>query len=171
MSTLPFILHLRHVCETIFDVMLSTHICGLEAYQKRSKENGEKQGGKRPSLDGWNLAPKFAQDALAMFRKAEDKCQRGDVHSANDTVEKALLSLKDRYSIHRFHLLFLTSVLVQMQFQQCTFQLTGWDDAEVEKRTVSFLYSFLFFDEHGQSATCRSLSSDRQCDICIPYIR
>ena len=37
MSTLPFILHLRHVCETIFDVMLSAYICGLEAYQKRPK--------------------------------------------------------------------------------------------------------------------------------------
>ncbi|KAF9505804.1 hypothetical protein BS47DRAFT_1385816 [Hydnum rufescens UP504] len=92
-SALPFILHLRCVCEIIFDVMLRGYIAGLEAYEKQSKAIGDKQGSKRSSLDGWDQAHKSAQDALAMFRNAEDQRRGGDVYSANTTVKEAILML------------------------------------------------------------------------------
>ena len=119
--TLPFILHLRCVCETIFDVMLSAYIPGLEAYHKRSKVNGEKQGWKRPNLDGWDRALKSAEDALAMSRKAEDERRGGDVHSPNTTLEEALLTPKDRYRFHSSVPPIISySVSVQEQFRLCT---------------------------------------------------
>jgi hypothetical protein len=103
--------------------MLSAYISGLEAYDKRSKVKGEKQGSKRPSLDGWDRALESAQDALTMFRKAEDERRGGDVHSANTTVEEALLMLKDRYCFHsRVPAIVSYSVAVQEQFQLCTIQ-------------------------------------------------
>jgi hypothetical protein len=51
-TSLPFILHLRCVCETIFDVMLTGYTSGLNAYGKRSVLAGKREGLKRPSLDG-----------------------------------------------------------------------------------------------------------------------
>jgi hypothetical protein len=97
------------VCETIFDVMLSPYISGLEACHERSNAGRGGQGSKRPSIDEWDQALESAEEALAIFRKAEGLREGGDVHSANASVEEACLALKKRYaSIHQFHPLVLT---------------------------------------------------------------
>jgi hypothetical protein len=80
----------------IFDVMLSAYIAGMKAYYNRSQEKGKNQGSKRPSLDGWDLARRSAERALAEFREAEGQRKRGDLDSADATVGRALLSLQER---------------------------------------------------------------------------
>jgi hypothetical protein len=55
-SSLPFILQLRCVCETIFDVMLSAYIAGLKAYHDQSNDRGKQQVLQRPSFDAWDRA-------------------------------------------------------------------------------------------------------------------
>jgi len=96
-TSLPFILQLRRICETVFDVMLCAYISGLEAHHKQSKGRGEREGSKRPSLDKWDQALAFAQDALKTFREAESQRSRGDVASANASVQEALRALQKRY--------------------------------------------------------------------------
>jgi hypothetical protein len=96
-TSLPFILQLRCVCETIFDVMLSAYIAGLQAYYNRSEGKGKKLGSKRPRFDGWDRALQSATRALAAFRKAEGQRQAKDIDSADAIVEEALLALHERY--------------------------------------------------------------------------
>jgi hypothetical protein len=99
-TCLPFILQLRCVCETIFDVMLSAYIAGLEAYHGRSKERGKQEGLKRPSFDAWDSALQTAQFAQTKFREAEAQRKAGDITSADLTVKKALDELSTRYGFH-----------------------------------------------------------------------
>jgi len=96
-TSLPFILQLRCVCETIFDVMLSAYIAGLKAYYNKSKNKREKQGSKRPSLDGWDKALQSADRAQEIFREAEDQRKDGHIDSADVTISKALVALQTRY--------------------------------------------------------------------------
>jgi hypothetical protein len=98
-TSLPFLLDLLCVSETIFDTMLCAYISGLKAYHERSKPKGEKQGHTRPSFDGWDKAQKSAQDALDMLRNADMQRQDGDVDLADKTIEEALALLKERYYI------------------------------------------------------------------------
>jgi hypothetical protein len=100
MTALPFILQLRCACETIFDVMLSAYIAGLNAHYVRSKEMGRKEGSKRPSLDGWDTALQSAGCALAAFREAEVQREHGDLDSADATVDQGLLALHKRYKFY-----------------------------------------------------------------------
>ena len=99
-TSLPFIIQLRLVCETIFDVMLSAYIAGLKAYYNRSKDKGEKQGSMRPSLYGWDEALQSAELAQTKFREAEHHRKDGDIDSADGTVDRALLALQTRYYFH-----------------------------------------------------------------------
>jgi hypothetical protein len=99
-TSLPFILQLRCVCETIFDVMLSAYIAGLRAYYKRSKYKGKEQSSKRPSFDGWDKALKSAEVAQTKFREAEGQRKAGDTTSSDGTVQVALDALQDRYYFH-----------------------------------------------------------------------
>jgi hypothetical protein len=96
-TSLPFILKVHRVCETVFNVMLSAYIAGLNAYYNHSKDKGEKQGSKRPSLDGWDKALQLAELAQSKFREAEDQRKSGDVISADATVQRALEALQTRY--------------------------------------------------------------------------
>jgi len=93
-SSLPFILKLRFVCETIFDVMLSAYIAGLKAYQQRLKEKGKEEGSKRPSFDGWDRALQSAELARKRFRQAEDERAKDEIAAADVTVEGALNELQ-----------------------------------------------------------------------------
>jgi len=62
--------------------MLSAYISGLGAYHKRFTANGQKQGSKRPSLDGWDRALKSAEDASAMFNSFRQYyCWRGSFYA------------------------------------------------------------------------------------------
>lgn len=117
-TSLPFILHLRRVCETIFDTMLCAYLSSLQAYHERSKRRGEKQGSKRPSFDGWDVALKSAEDALATFRQAESQRQNGDLDSADTTVQEALRALQKRYCLQSSPRSSIPySVLVQKPYQ------------------------------------------------------
>ncbi|KAF8321431.1 uncharacterized protein EI90DRAFT_3001446 [Cantharellus anzutake] len=117
-TSLPFILQLRCVCETIFDVMLSAYIAGLKAYYNREEDMG-KEGLKRLSFGGWDRALQLAEHAQEAFREAEVQCKEGNIVSANVTIDAALLALQEstgalptRYK----------SKLIMMD----------WDDAEID---------------------------------------
>lgn len=99
-TSLPFILELRRVCDTVFDVMLSAYIAGLKAYHDQSKDKGEKQGSQRPSLDGWDKALQSAELAQKKFREAEGQRRSHDFVSADATSQGAFEALQTRYYFH-----------------------------------------------------------------------
>ncbi|KAF5383287.1 hypothetical protein D9615_004801 [Tricholomella constricta] len=118
-TSLPFILQLRCICETIFDVMLSAYFAGLQAYYNRSEE-GKKQYHKRLSSDELDRAIQPAQRALAAFREAEGLRKAGDIVSADATVEEALLALHE-------------STGAVPSIYESTLIMRGWDDDEVRR--------------------------------------
>jgi hypothetical protein len=118
--------------------MLCAYVSGLKAYHEQSKGRVEKQGSKRPSFDGWDEALKSAEDALAIFRKAEGERQAGDVDSADTSVQEALRLLLKRYyfqSSARFiyHSLLCLSTGAVPTLYESDLIMTGWDDDEVRK--------------------------------------
>ena len=130
-TPLPFILHLRRVCETIFDTMLCAYISGLKAYHERSRGRGEKEGSKRASFDGWDQALKSAGDALTTFRATESLRHKGDLDFA---VQEALCALQKRYHLHlrQYSLLCLSSGAIPILYSTKLI-MTGWDDDQVRK--------------------------------------
>lgn len=121
---LPFILRLRCICETVFDIMLNAYISALQAYHDRSALAGKRKGVQRPSFDGWDQALKLAHDALATFRKAETQRAKGDIKSADVSVQEGLRLLDERYFCITFCLpsAIPYSVSVQELCRQCTSQ-------------------------------------------------
>jgi len=117
---LPFILQLRCVCETIFDVMLSAYIAGLKAYHNRSNDMGKREGSKRPSFDAWDRALQSAELAQTNFREAESQREGGDIASADVTVNGALAAL--RTSTGAVSTIYTTDLIMNY-----------WDDDEVGK--------------------------------------
>ena len=102
-TSLPFILQLRRVCETVFDTMLRAYISGLKAHQTASEAKGKKQGSKRLSLDAWDDALKSAEEALRKFREAESLREKGDPSSADKNVQEALHALRERYFLQSLY--------------------------------------------------------------------
>ena len=102
-TSLPFILELRGVCETIFDTMLCAYISGLRAHHQTSKVRGEKERSKRPSFDRWDDALKSAEAALGLFRKAESLREKGDYASADMESGAGLSVLQERYFLSSPH--------------------------------------------------------------------
>jgi len=94
-TSLPFILQLRGVCETIFDTMVCAYISGLRAHHGVSKARGENERSKRPSFDRWDEALKSAEDALRICREAESLREAGDSASADTKAEAALCALQE----------------------------------------------------------------------------
>jgi len=137
-TKLPFILQLRCVCETIFDVMLSAYIAGLKAYHNRSNDMGKQEGLKRPSLDAWDRALQSAELAQTNFREAESQRKGGDIASADVTVNGALAALRTRYYFHSSARLIYHSLLCLSTGAVSTIYTTDlimnyWDDDEVGK--------------------------------------
>jgi hypothetical protein len=144
---LPFILQLRCVCETIFDVMLSAYIAGLKAYHNRSNDRGKQ----RPSFDAWDRALQSAELAQINFREAETQRKGDDIASADVTVNKALVALKTRYYFHSYAGLIYHSLLRFSTGAVSTIYTTDlimnyWDDDEVGKAWSYAFFSF-FTDE------------------------
>ena len=108
-TSLPFILHLRCLCETVFDVMLSAYIAGLEAHYNQLKD--KKGDSQRSNFDGCEKALRSAQLSQTMFRVAESQRGDGDVVSADLTVKKALVELQTRYYFHSSSRLIYPSLL------------------------------------------------------------
>jgi hypothetical protein len=126
----------------MFDVMLSAYIAGLRAYQQRSKKKGEKEGSKRPSLDGWDRAFQLAELARQQFRQAEDERAKGDIASADVTVKGALIELKTRCSFHLsarliYHYLLYLSTEAVPNMYKSNLIMKDWDDDAVGKASFS----------------------------------
>ena len=118
--------------------MLSAYIAGLKAYRVRSKDKGKKQGAKRPSLDGWDQALQSAELARTRFREAEGQRKDGDIHSADMTVNGALVALHMRYYFHSSarlisHPFFCLSTGAVPTMYKSDLIMMGWDDEEVGK--------------------------------------
>jgi len=119
-TPLPFIIQLRRICETVFDTMLNAYIFALRAYRNRSESTGLQEWVKRPSLDGWDSALRFAEDALATFRNAESQRKDGDVESADASVVEGL------------ELLHKSTGAVSTVYTSKLF-MSGWDEEVVRK--------------------------------------
>ncbi|KAF8305940.1 uncharacterized protein EI90DRAFT_2986878 [Cantharellus anzutake] len=116
---LPFILRLRCVCETIFDIMLSAYIAGMKAYYNREEDKGRKEGGKRLS-DEWDQALCLAEHAQETFREAEVQRKEGNIVSANAIVDAALLALHE------------STGALPTRYKSKPIMM-GWDDAGVDR--------------------------------------
>lgn len=97
LSPRPFIDALRPICEITFDLLLNGYLSSLNAYRDRSKRKGDKEGQSRKSLENWDRALGFAQQALRMFRDAEIKRRAEHFDEAEAGTEEAMGSLEDRY--------------------------------------------------------------------------
>lgn len=99
-----FILQLRCVCETIFDVILSASIAGVKtrAYHNRLKEEGS-------SFEWDNRALRSAELA-----QTDTLHECGDIPSADGIAKGVLVALRTRYYFHSSaRLIFPHSVSVQ----------------------------------------------------------
>ncbi|KAF8329679.1 uncharacterized protein EI90DRAFT_3061538 [Cantharellus anzutake] len=119
-TPLPWILQLRCVCETIFDVMLSGYIAGLKACYNQLKHKGKEDS---KSFDEWDRALRLAERAQATFREAEVLCEDGNIVSADVIADEALLALQE------------STGAVPTIYESELF-MTGWDDAEVNRASL-----------------------------------
>ncbi|KAH9002125.1 hypothetical protein EDB86DRAFT_2901409 [Lactarius hatsudake] len=111
----PFIHSLRPICETIFNLLLLTYIASLKAFRDRFASQ-------QKSLDGWDKALKFAEEALEMSRAAEVLRQENSIVTADEIVATAIKALK------------LSTDVVPISKKYTNPPLMdGWDDDEVGK--------------------------------------
>jgi hypothetical protein len=87
-----FIHSLRPICETIFNVLLVAYIASLKMFRDKSAS----RQGPRKSLDGWDKALKFAEDALEKSQDAEALRRDNLIVDADATTETAFKTLKLR---------------------------------------------------------------------------
>ena len=90
----PFIHALRPICEIIFDLLLRGFISSLNAYRSRSSTRSSKEQKPRKSLDKWDEAIKFAEEASSKFWEADVKRGEGLIEESNEMTEhwQALIS-------------------------------------------------------------------------------
>ena len=94
-----FIAELRQICEVIFDLLMSSFVSSLTAFQQRSERKGMKNQKPRKSLAKWEEALKYAKDASEKFRNAEAMRKGQLVDDANKVAEEAMKALKQRFEI------------------------------------------------------------------------
>jgi hypothetical protein len=85
-----FIHSLRPICETVFNLLLVGYIASLKMFRDRSAS----RPGQRKSLDGWDKALKFAEEALEMSQNAEVLRRNNSIIHADATTETAFKTLK-----------------------------------------------------------------------------
>ena len=61
--SLPFILQVRRICETIFDMMLCAYISSLKTLREQSEGRGTKMASKGRKFDEWDQALQSAETA------------------------------------------------------------------------------------------------------------
>ncbi|KAH9040797.1 hypothetical protein EDB85DRAFT_1925561 [Lactarius pseudohatsudake] len=83
----PFIHSLRPICETIFNLLLLTYIVSMKAFRDRFASQ-------QKSLDGWDRALKFAEEALEMSQTAEVLRQEDSTVTADAIAAAAIKALK-----------------------------------------------------------------------------
>jgi hypothetical protein len=137
-TTLPFILQLRWICETIFDMTLSAYITGLNAYYDQTEERF-----KGPSSVRWDQARQSADHALVAFRETEEEREKGDIDSADATADKALLALQERFlfpfvcmptCLIYYPLGLSTGAVPGPTIYRPKLIMTDWDEVEIKKR-------------------------------------
>jgi hypothetical protein len=89
-----FIHSLRPICETVFNLLLVAYVASLKVFRDRSASRDEQ----RKSLDGWDQALKFAEEALEKSRDAEVLRQDNLIVDADAATETAFKTLKLRYT-------------------------------------------------------------------------
>jgi hypothetical protein len=118
-------------------MMLNAYISALKAYLDRSASAGNREGVGQPSLDRWDQALKFANNALATFRKAEIQRKNGDVDSADMSALEGLRLLHERYYLPSTHSvrypLFCISTGTVSTAYKSKLLMTGWDEDEIMK--------------------------------------
>lgn len=90
----PFILGLRPICETVFNLFLVTYIATLKEFRERIKIAQHERLG---SLAQWDQAINLAEEALEKSQDAEARRQDNSIIDADATAENALKALKRRY--------------------------------------------------------------------------
>jgi hypothetical protein len=135
----PFILTLRPICEIIFDLLLRGYISSLNAYRSRSSRKSEKERKPRKSLDKWEEAVKFAEEALKNFQEADAKRHAGLIDESNKITQEALKSLNLRYCfsasahIATYHPISRSSIGAVPILDKTAPIMSAWDDKEVEE--------------------------------------
>lgn len=100
-----FIHSLRPICETIFNLLLVAYIASLKVFRDRSTSRHEQ----RKSLDGWDEALKFAEEALEKSQDAEALRRDNLIVDADATTETAFKTLKLRYNFLSANFIFPTT--------------------------------------------------------------
>jgi hypothetical protein len=100
-----FIHSLRPICETIFNLLLVAYIASLKVFRDRSASRHEQ----RKSLDGWDEALKFAEEALEKSQDAEALRRDNLIIDADATTETAFKTLKLRYNFLSANFIFPTT--------------------------------------------------------------
>ncbi|KAH9042676.1 hypothetical protein EDB85DRAFT_1085527 [Lactarius pseudohatsudake] len=113
-----FIHSLCSICETIFNLLLCAYIAGLKAFRDRFASQHRQQ----KSLDGWDKALKFAEEALEESQDAEVLRQENSIVDADATVEAAFKALK----------LSTDAVPIAEEYTNPPL-IDGWDEDEVAK--------------------------------------
>jgi hypothetical protein len=92
-----FIHNLRPICEIVFNLLLVAYIASLKVFCDRPAS----RHGQRKSLDSWDKAFKFAEEALQKSQDAEALRQDNSIVDADATTETAFKTLKLRYNFRQ----------------------------------------------------------------------
>ena len=99
-SSEPTARSLRPICETVFNLLLVAYIASLKMFRDRSAS----RHGQQKSLDGWDKALKFAEEALEKSQDAKALRQVNWTVNADATTETAFKTLKLRYNfVNKFY--------------------------------------------------------------------
>ncbi|KAH9019018.1 hypothetical protein EDB85DRAFT_2010048 [Lactarius pseudohatsudake] len=109
----PFIHSLRPICETIFNLLLLTYIASLKAFRDRFASQ-------QKSLDGWDRALKFAEEALEKSQTAGVLRQEDSTVTADAIAAAAIKALKISTDAVPLSRKYISPPLMD-----------GWDDEEV----------------------------------------
>lgn len=85
-----FVHSLRPICETIFNILLTTYTASLKAHHDRAAS----RHGEKDDLYDWKMAFTNANTALRMSQDAENFRWKGSITDADIRTEKAFSTLK-----------------------------------------------------------------------------
>lgn len=91
-----FIHSLRPICETIFNLLLVAYIISMKEMRDRSITRQWKVQGRSLSVDSWDKALEFAEEALGKSQDAEMLRQDNSIDEADSITESALKALELR---------------------------------------------------------------------------
>ena len=99
-----FLDSLGPICETIFNILLTTYTASLKAHHDMA-ESKPKEPGDRTAF-GWYLALKFADEALRFSKDEESMSRNESIPRADIRTEQAFSDIKHMYSLSKIRFLF-----------------------------------------------------------------